>query len=497
MTRTGSSKPRNAHTPGRQLSCGIGWVPAADRPAPPETPAARAVPRRRRNADRDGSYELHTEAHVSTTRQTEVLNIALAARPGLLDRLLVGRNARTGAAVTYDPFISYADPREPQFNSTVISVIGNLGMGKSTLLKSLFVMRMLLLGRRVVVLDKKRQGDTGEYAPIANQLGTAAVRFVPGGGPGASRINLIDPRIGIATATGAATTEGRPAGQLELIQRVIATYLGRPLGVCGIEALRVGLLAAPHRAAAARREPDVHDLIWCLQHPDPDQIRDLYDDAWTATQLAEWGTEAAAALLVLVHGELSGVIDGPTSPEVSVDHPAGLTVFDISALPNSGPALGIVMLLIQTWLAGLLAHRSAAKQQTVLVVEEGWHVAAGDLGEMFKEQAKLSRALGLCLVAGFHHPSDLPATSPARALMQESATWFLFGQDKPEDIDETLKIAQLPAELAPVLAGLARGQCLLVKTGADPEHVDIAISDWEAELTNTDAQLTGGWCDLD
>jgi DNA helicase HerA-like ATPase len=429
--------------------------------------------------------------HVTTTRQAEVLNIALAARPGWLDRLVVGRNVRTGAAVTYDPFVSYADPREPQFTSTVISVIGNLGMGKSTLMKVLFVARTLLLGRRVVVLDKKRQGAAGEYAPIANALGTQSVRFVPGGGPGSSRINLIDPRIGVATADGGATSEGRPAGQLELVQRVIATYLGQPLGALGIEALRVGLLAAPRRAAAAGREPDVYDLIWCLQHPDPDQIRDLYDGSWSAAQLAEWGTEAAAALLVLVNGELSGVIDGPTSPEVSVDHPSGLTVFDISALPNSGAALGIVMLLIQTWLAGLLARRATAREQTVLVVEEGWHVASGDLGEMFKEQAKLSRALGLCLVAGFHHPSDLPQSSPARALMQESSTWFLFGQDKPTDIEETLKIAQLPVELAPVLAALPRGQCLLVKAGADPEHVDVGISDWEAELTNTDAQLIG------
>jgi hypothetical protein len=471
----------------------VGWLPTAERPATPVPPAPQPVPRRRHVRDREGSYELRPDPHVTTTRQAEVLNIALAARPGWLDRLLIGRNVRTGAAVTYDPFVSYADPREPHFTSTVISVIGNLGMGKSTLMKVLFVLRMLLLGRRVVVLDKKRQGAAGEYAPIAHALGTQSVRFVPGGGPGSSRINLIDPHIGVATAAGGATADGRPAGQLELVQRVIATYLGRQLGVLGIEALRVGLLAAPRRAEPAGREPDVYDLIWCMQHPDPNQVRQLYDHSWTAQQIADWGTEAAAALLVLVNGELSGVIDGPTSAEVSVDHPSGLTVFDISALPNSGPALGVVMLLIQTWLAGLLAGRSAAKEQTVLVVEEGWHVAAGNLGEMFKEQAKLSRALGLCLVAGFHHPSDLPPSSPARALMQESSTWFLFGQDKPDDIEETLKIAQLPAELAPVLAALPRGQCLLVKAGADPEHVDVGITDWEAELTNTDAQLLGEW----
>jgi hypothetical protein len=422
-----------------------------------------------------------------------VLNIALAARPAPLDRLLLGRNVRTGAAVTFDPFVSYADPREPQFTSTVISLIGNIGMGKSTCIKCQFVLRPLLLGRRVVVLDKKRQGAEGEYAPIARALGTRAVRFVPGGGPGASRINLIDPHIGVATASGAPTREGRPAGQHELVQRVIAEYLGHPLDVLGIEALRVALLAAPHRAALESRDPVLADLIWCLQHPDPVQINALYDCSWSAADIYEWGREAAATLLVLTHGELAGVIDGPTSPEVSVDHPAGLTVFDISALPNSGPALGIVMLLIQTWLSGLLAQRSAALQQTILIVEEGWHVASSaSLGAMFREQAKLSRALGLCLVAGFHHPSDLPPGSPARALLKESSTLFLFGQSEEAEVRETLAIAQLPDALAEVITRLPQGECVLVRAGADPEHVSIGLSDWEAELTDTDAQLVGG-----
>jgi hypothetical protein len=467
-------------------------VPEAERPSAPAPPNPQPVPRRRPLADRDGKYELRVEPHVTTSRQAEVLNIALAARPAPLDRLLVGRNVRTGAAVTYDPFISYADPREPMFTSTVVSVIGNLGMGKSTCIKTLFVLRPLLLGRRVVVLDKKRQGAEGEYAPIARAMGTEPVRLVPGGGPGSSRINLIDPHIGIATSSGAATAEGRPAGQLELVQRVIAEYLGHPLDVLGIEALRVALLAAPRRASSSGREPVLSDLIWCLQHPDAEQVRDMYDDSWTAVDVYEWGREAAATLLVLANGELAGVIDGPTSPEVSVDHPAGLTVFDISSMPNSGPALGIVMLLIQTWLSGLLAKRSAAREQTILVVEEGWHVSSStSLGEMFREQAKLSRALGLCLVAGFHHPSDLPVGSPARALMKESSTLFLFSQSEDVEVADTLSIAQLPAELGEVIKALPQGDCVLVKAGADPEHVSIGLSDWEAALTNTDAQLIG------
>jgi type I restriction enzyme M protein len=52
------------------------------------------------------------------------------------------------------------------------------------------------------------------------------------------------------------------------------------------------------------------------------------------------------------------------------------------------------------------------------------------------------------------------------------------------------------AELNPnahleVIKALPQGECILVRAGTDPEHVGIGISDWEADLTNTDAQIVG------
>jgi hypothetical protein len=73
--------------------------------------------------------------------------------------------------------------------------------------------------------------------------------------------------------------------------------------------------------------------------------------------------------------------------------------------------------------------------------------------------------------------------------MKESSTLFLFGQSEADEVRETLSIAQLPDALGGVIKALPQGECLLVKAGADPEHVSIGISDWEAELTNTDGQL--------
>ena len=148
-------------------------------------------------------------------------------------------------------------------------------------------------------------------------------------------------------------------------------------------------------------------------------------------------------------------------------------------------------LLVQTWLKSLLATRAALRQQTVMAVEEGWHVAAGSLGAMWQKNVKLSRGTGLSTVAGFHHPSDLPPDSPARALLQEAGTLLIFRQGRLDDAAETVRLANLDPALAPQLTRLPTGQCIVVRKNQDPIWVTVARSHLETELTNTDAQLVG------
>jgi len=75
----------------------------------------------------------------------------------------------------------------------------------SSLIKTWAVIRQLTLGRRVVVIDKKRQQGLradgtgtlgqGEYARLARALGVTPIRFVLGRNSGGSRINVLDPAI--------------------------------------------------------------------------------------------------------------------------------------------------------------------------------------------------------------------------------------------------------------------------------------------------------------
>lgn len=443
----------------------------------------RPLPTRSRWRFLEGLYELRVDPVKSTTRQAEVANLAIASRPSLPNRTKAGRDVISNQSVGLDHWADYGDAADDSSNIN-IAVLGDLGRGKSALMKILFVLRQLIFGVYVVVIDKKLQGSGGEYRLLAKLFGTTSVRLVPGDG-GGSVINLIDPRIGMGGGN-------RPAGVIELLRAVLAVALDRPLTKQESAAVRVALTAARRRAEAEGRVAVPSDLVWCLYHPD-EQDAAAVAGGWSVQRLAAEGETPALALEELLAEDLAGLVDGETSPEVDINHPARLTVFDISQLPETGPALPIMMLLIQTWVSNLAIERVAAGGRTLQIVEEGWHLAEHPvIARLFRKNSKLSRGLALSTVAGFHHPSsDLPADSPARALIREAGWLFIFGQARSEDIEDTLHISGLDPALFETLRQLRRGQCIVVRRGHDPQWIELTRSDLDRVLTNTDLVVTG------
>ena len=149
------------------------------------------------------------------------------------------------------------------------------------------------------------------------------------------------------------------------------------------------------------------------------------------------------------------------------------------------------MTVINNLLANVLASRSAQHMQTVLIVEEGWDVADGSTGKVFRENMKLSRGLGLSTCSAFHHISDLPTDSPARALMKEAGIVFLYGQDRVEDAEETARMYHLPPGSTEIIMSLAKGHCLVKYGSADPILLQHVRSDIEITLTDTDEVIKG------
>jgi len=474
MARTGAvSELSRVSTPSRPGHTAAGPPPVAPR---------RPIPKRRPWLDRLGYYEPRPEGSTSTTRQGEALNLAISRPPSGFRGEANGVDATNNAPVFLDQWSAYGE----DVSSINCAIIGDVGKGKSSLLKTVFTTRSLPLGRQVIVVDKKRQSGRGEYSSVAEAVRSGSIVFTTGSTSG-PRLNLLDPAISLQGEHEG--SEYRPEGQSQLVFAVLEDTMARPLSETEKAAVTNTLAIVTHDMINRGLEPVIGEVAHRLLFPEPGDTEvfgPLYRD-----EAQSWGRDAALALRRLAETDLRGLVDQPTTADVrdALDHP--LVHFDVSQLPDSGPALRVVMTLVNTWLSNRLAARSSRFQQTEMLVEEGWHLGEGSTGLLLRRNMKLSRGLGLSTVSAFHHISDFAADSPARALMQESAIAYIFGQERYDDAAACAGIYQLPAGTAETIMQLGQGQCLVKIGSRDPILLRHIRSPLERVLTNTDAAITG------
>lgn len=449
-----------------------------------ETDMDRALREVRRNGAVDwlGGYDLRVPLLKSTTRQTAALHLAVASAPTSSRGLYAGEDLMTGWPVFHDPIQGY---RERTLSSPNCVLVGDVGGGKSSFTKTWILMRNLMLGRRVVVVDKKMQaaGDPdaeheGEYAALARALGIEPIRFT--GRPGGVRINPLDPVI-----SGSHRGEELAAGQITLLKAILDEVIGRPLTQDESKALRVAHETALTRARDRGAVATIRDVTRYLLEPDQDVVAHQLG-RYGVDEYAAWGRQIGFALEECIAGDLAGLIDGETSEQIQLR--AGLTVFDISALPDSGPAVPVVMAIINTWLRATLVSQRAVVP-TYFVVEEGWHLVTGSFAKVSQQNTKKSRGLALSTVTNYQHISDVPADSPAIATIKEAGTAAIFAQTKDDDARECAQLFGLPPSSVELIKNLERGCCLL-KVGSHPAVLMRASrSSTEAFYADTDGAL--------
>lgn len=444
---------------------------------------AGARRRRHKTLERLGWYEVLSRPHKSTTRQIAGLFLSTTASPTSHEGIAIGKEVHTGWPFFYDVFTAY---RNKIVQSPNVIVLGDVGFGKSSFIKTWAVLRPLMLGRRVVVIDKKKQrkegASEGEYADLARALGVEPIRFMLGSHSNGSRINILDPLIAGATAGG----DDGGASQMELLRAVLREALGRSIKPMEGRALAVARKVAVERARAAGTIATIRDVLAAIEDP-PEEARQYVPKRVSLDQLAKWGQEAAAELDRLIREDLAGLIDGPTSADISLT--AGLTVFDISSLPEHGPAVPIVMAVVNAWMRAVL-DRQDNPVRTHFVIEEGWHIMDGSFAKVTQRNQKISRGDSLANVTAMHHVSDVPKNSPAVAILKEADTVVLYRQSTLDDAKRCVKLFNLPRHSVKTLMELPQGTAL-IKIGSEMKPVIVSHirSSFEVQLTDTDSAM--------
>lgn len=425
--------------------------------------------RRNVRAAARGLYAPVDRGAPSTTRQAEILNTALIAPPTDTDGIVNGRDILSHTAIAHDPITAYnAQPRRVSSPNTV--VMGDVGAGKSSFVKTVCVLRPLLLkNRRAVIFDKKDQAGEGEYANVVRRFGAEPIRFTTGGD--GTRLNLMDPLI---------TQGAGERGQARLLRTV--TRLGR--GGADIdeweeEAVRAALQLT--LAAEPRRAPVLTDVLPNLGVID-NRYATLSPDA--RDKLHQAGLAVRWTLNGLLN-EYAGILDGETSGGVDLN--GKLTSFDISQLPDDGPAVPVVMAIGNMWMLGRV--RGDRGWATTVVYEEGWHMIGGPSAQLIKSNQKLSRSRGIANVFVMHKGTDIPRDSPGVTIIQEAQSVYVFRQVRPDDARWATDTFGFDPDTAQTIERLPDGQ-FIVKIGSRTEtRAQHIRSDWEIAVTNTDEAL--------
>ncbi len=376
---------------------------------------------------RAGLGGLRLPPHEGTTAELGAAYPFAASLPLPVDRVLVGRDL-AGGPFCHDPFELY---RTGALTNPNITVLGQIGRGKSALVKT-YLYRQAAFGRRIAVLDPK-----GEYAALAEALGTTPIRLTPRGG---TRINPLD---SVATRHGASTTEADDCRRqrLTLLAALAEATLHRRLAPVERLALEVALDSCQRRRS---REPNLSAVVERLLEPDEAAAEAA---GISLPELAAEGRDVALELRRLVFGDLAGMFDGDTSPTLAAG--SDVLITDLSDVYHS-EALPALMVCAAAWLQAMTAEAPGGEvsRKTVFVLDEAWAVLSDvAVGRYLRSSWKLARARGLANIAVCHRASDLAS---AGAIGSEEAR---LAEGLLADSETVVCYAQPASELAP-LAGL-------------------------------------------
>jgi hypothetical protein len=392
------------------------------------------------------------------------------------DGTYIGSDVFSGGSFVYDPWVLYQGRVITNPNVLLAGVIGS---GKSSTAKAL-ITRSLALGHKAYVpCDPK-----GEWTAVAEAMGGATIKLGPGL---ATRLNPLD--AGRKPATVQADEWQRIAWSRRraLLGTLAESTLGRPLAAVEHTALDLALDTVSSQVTS----PTIPDVVVALFTPDSALAERA---GLRTTNLTDDGREVAHAIRRLVHGDLSGMFDGPSTTEFDPTLP--MVTLDSSWLGSGGndEALRLTLACASSWLEAAVADPAGGNRY--IVYDEGWRVMRdAALLRRMQEQWKLSRAWGVSNILIVHRLSDLAAVgdlgSEARALAEgllaDCSTRIMLRQE-PDQLSRTASLLGLTDVEIATIAKLPKGRALW-RLPNRSFVVQLVRHAREVELFDTDARM--------
>jgi type IV secretory pathway VirB4 component len=381
-----------------------------------------------------------------------------------------------GSAFYFDPFELYT---RGVLTAPNMLVVGEVGAGKSTAVKTFLYRTLAVLGRRqhrgrwVAIIDPK-----GEYAALAAALGLDRIELHPGG---ATRINPLDPGPG-------EVNDESLAQRTAMVAALTATVLRRDL--TPLEDALIGW--STDTVCRALTQPTLADIVAVLANPPAELVERA---TTTASQLVTDSAAIRYTLDRLLDRDLRGMFDGHSTVHINW-HGPGL-VIDLSRVHLEPDALAVVMIATTAWLQALLAGPVGDDgPRRIQVLEECWALLGNERTARYLQACwKLSRAYGVANIAVAHRISDLRAQANdgtaankiTAGLLADTQTRVLFRQSS-DQITEAKTLLGLTEREATLLPQLARGRALW-KIAGHSALVTHLISQDEFAICDTDARL--------
>ncbi|WP_433855454.1 ATP-binding protein [Streptomyces kronopolitis] len=424
--------------------------------------------------------KLNLPAHRMTTA-TASGAYPFVAEGGLgAEGIFIGRDVHAEAAFCFDPFSLYG--RIEGFTNPNAVLAGIIGMGKSALAKSIAT-RAIAHGYRIYVPSDPK----GEWTAVAQALGGHTIALGPGL-PG--RLNPLDaPARPTSVSDDDWATEVRKR-RLLLLAGLARTVLKRDLQPMEHTALDLALDLVVTEAAASGTVPLLGDIAHTLGTPER-LNRAL---GHQTRHLGSAAQDLAHALRRLVHGDLTGMFDAPST--VSFDPTTPMLSIDLSRLGGGGDdtALVLAMTCASAWMESALADPDGGRRW--VIYDEAWRLMRHvGLLERMQSQWKLSRGLGIANLMIIHRLSDLLSAGDAgsrgrvlaEGLLADCSTRIIYRQE-PDQLSAAASLLGLTGVETQAVSALTKGRGLWKVAGRSfiTQHV---LHPAERKLFDTDARM--------